>query len=153
MYIGLLHLHSFLRYVLLILLLYAVYRAVVGLMQQKTFDTADQKTGLFLMISAHTQLLIGLGLYFISPMIQVAMVRGMAFAMKDAVLRFWTTEHSAGMIAAIALITAGRIVSKKTSNDRTKHMRSAIFYIAALLLILVLIPWPFTMAGSGRGWF
>jgi hypothetical protein len=105
------------------------------------------------MITAHTQLLIGLFLYFISPFIQVAMVRGMGFAMKDAVLRFWAVEHIGGMVAAIALITVGRILTKKATEHNVKHKRSLLFYLLAFLIIMMLIPWPTMLVGEGRGWF
>jgi hypothetical protein len=153
MYIGLLHLHSFLRYVLLILILLAIVRSILGLLNKKVFEPTDNKIGLFLMITAHTQLLIGLFLYFISPFIQVAMVRGMGFAMKDAVLRFWAVEHIGGMVAAIALITVGRILTKKATEHNVKHKRSLLFYLLAFLIIMMLIPWPTMLVGEGRGWF
>lgn len=153
MYIGLLHLHSFLRYILLFLIIFAIVRSVKGLLNKTTFNPTDNKIGLFLMITAHTQLLIGLFLYFISPFIQIAMVRGMGFAMKDAVIRFWAVEHIGGMVAAIALITIGRIITKKATNDNQKHKRSVIFYTLAFLLIMMLIPWPNLLVGEGRGWF
>ncbi|NUM49783.1 MAG: hypothetical protein HUU48_01590 [Flavobacteriales bacterium] len=153
MYTGLLHLHSFLRYVLLFLIILAIVRSIKGLLNKTPFETTDNKIGLFLMITAHTQLLIGLFLYFISPFIQVAMVRGMGFAMKDSILRFWAVEHIGGMIAAIALITMGRILTKKAVDDQLKHKRTVLFYTLAFLLIMMLIPWPILLVGEGRGWF
>ena len=55
---GLLHLHSFLRWVILILLLVALYKSFVD--RHKAFTAGHKKTGLFLMIFCDVMLLVGL---------------------------------------------------------------------------------------------
>jgi uncharacterized membrane protein SirB2 len=72
--------------------------------------------------------------------------------MKDTFLRYWMMEHLVGMIIAIALITAGRILSKKAGNDLLKHKRLFYYFLAGLIIILIMIPWPFR-TGIGRPWF
>ena len=52
MYTGLLHLHSFLRWVILILALIAIFRSYRGMTAGRPFTEGDKKTGLFLMIAA-----------------------------------------------------------------------------------------------------
>jgi hypothetical protein len=144
MYTGLVHLHNILRWVVLILLVVAIVRHLAGMTGKKTFTSGDKKTGLFLMISAHTQLLIGLYLWFFGPWGYALVSKmGMRELMKDPTYRFWTVEHNVGMLIAIILITIGRGVSKKNLPDATKHQRSFWWYLIALLLILVSIPWPF----------
>jgi L-asparagine transporter-like permease len=56
------------------------------------------------------------------------------------------------MLIAIALVTVGRISSKKARSEQGKHLRVAIFYLLALLVMLAMMPWPFTAMGDGRGW-
>jgi L-asparagine transporter-like permease len=56
------------------------------------------------------------------------------------------------MVIAIALVTVGRITSKKAKTEQGKHLRIAVFYLIALALMLWMIPWPFTAMGEGRGW-
>ena len=58
-----LHLHSGLRYVVLILILLAIVKSIIGWVSKKEYSKGDDKIGLFLMITAHLQLLIGLFLY------------------------------------------------------------------------------------------
>lgn len=140
MYTGLLHLHSTLRYVVLILLVVAIVKSLIGWFSGKGFDKTDDRIGLFLMASAHLQLVIGLALYFISPIVEVALA-DMGAAMKDANLRFWAVEHLTMMIVAIIVITVGRISTKKAATDLKKHQRSAIFYAIAFALIMNAIPW------------
>ncbi len=148
MYQGLLHLHNLLRWVILLLLLLNIYQNIAR--ANKPFSKRDAKLGLFLMISAHITLLIGLYQWFAGDlgfkMIQQA---GMSAVMKDSASRFWAVEHITGMIIGIVLITIGKGVAKKPYDDNKKHKRSAMLYIAALVIILVTVPWPFR-EGIGR---
>ena len=109
MYNGLLHLHNFMRWVILLLLVIAIVKAFVGMSSNKPFTNGDRKVGLFLMISAHLTLLIGLyqwlaGRYGI---LTTSVPEGVS-VMKDAFYRFYWIEHPVGMIIAVALITIGR---------------------------------------------
>lgn len=96
------------------------------------------------MISAHTQLLVGLILYFTSPMVQFGNTA-------NAEIRFFTMEHSTMMIVAIVFMTLARILSKKGKTDSAKFMRLFIFSLLALLIIFMAIPWPFSHVA--RPWF
>jgi len=141
MYTGLLHLHSVLRYVALLLLLIAIINSFMGWMKKGHYNKKDNQIGLFTLIGVHIQLLVGLALFFISPYVQFS---GFGEVMKDPHLRFWTVEHSSLMLVAITLITIGRSGVKKTTNPIAKHKRIVIFYGLGLLLILAAIPWPFS---------
>jgi len=153
MYTGLLHLHSFLRWIILLLAIIAIYRSYTGMTAGKPFTAGDKKTGLFLMIAAHTTLLIGLYQWIVGPWgLKNIENMGMGAAMKDPVARFYGVEHLTGMIIAIVLITIGRGVSKKSIPDRAKHKKTFWFFLVALLIILVSIPWPFRV-GIARPWF
>jgi hypothetical protein len=152
MYTGLNHLHSALRWVLLVLTIVTIAKAYIGWKQKKSYELSDNKLSLFTLIGFHTQLLIGLGLYFVSPTVQLAMA-DMGAAMKEPVLRFFAVEHFILMILAVIIVTVGRITSKKMKEDWQKHKRVFVFYLIALLLVLVAIPWPFREVGAGRGWF
>lgn len=151
MYQGLLHLHSLMRWVILILLLVNIYQNLVRV--NKPFSKRDAKLGLFLMISAHITLVLGLYQWFTGDLgFNLIKNAGMAEVMKDSVSRFWAVEHITGMVLGIILITIGRGVSKKTYLDEKKHKLSAILYLAALIIILAVVPWPFR-EGIGRPWF
>ena len=138
---GLLHLHNLLRWVILFTLLLSIYKLVA---KQDAL-----KTSKILLISSHTTLLLGLYQYFTGSVgFQLIKSVGMGAAMKDAATRFWAVEHISSMILAIALITIGHIRYKKSG----KPSSTLVFYIIALLLILLAMPWPFK-AGVGRPWF
>ncbi len=149
---GLLHLHSFLRWVILILLLVAIYKSFVD--RSKAYTSGHKKTGMFLMICADIMLLLGLYQWFTGPWgLKSIQTNGMGVVMKNAVLRFFAVEHLIGMLIAIILIHVGYSYSKKNIPDSVKHKRTLVFFGLALLVILISIPWPFRLVGSGRAWF
>lgn len=119
------------------LLLAAIIQAFNGIKNKKAFTEGQGKVGFYLMMAAHIQLILGLYLYMVNGWLGLSF----ADAMGDAVRRFWKVEHLAGMIIAIALITIGRIRSKKINEDRKNHKNSLIFYGISLLIILLSIPW------------
>ena len=152
MYNALLFLHSLLRWIILLLALIAIYRSYGGMKSARPFSAGDKKIGLFLMIAAHTTLLIGLYQWITGPWgLQNIRNMGMSAVMKDPVYRFYAVEHLTGMIIAIALITIGRGVSKKDFPDAVKHKKTFWFYLIALILILASVPWPFRV-GIARPW-
>lgn len=137
---GLLHLHSTLRYLILLALIVVVIKSLMGWLGKKPYTALDNKLGLYLFIFTHLQLLFGLFLYFVSDVVQWN-----ENTMKNKDLRYWAVEHVSIMIVAIVLITMARITSKKMTSDEAKHKRMAIFNGLALLLILLAI----TMSGRG----
>lgn len=150
MYTGLLHLHNLLRYAIVILLIIVTVKSFIGWLGKKQYTASDNKLSLFLFISAHLQLLIGLTLYFISPIVESSL-SSMAEAMKNNVLRFWAVEHILSMIIGIAIITVGRIMAKKGKDDLAKFRRQAVYFLLAMILIFSAIPWPWSAVA--RPWF
>ena len=63
-------LHSGFRYIVLLLLLVSHHQGLGRLAGKKPYSEGNRKLNLFAMISVHTQLLIGLVLYFLSPFVQ-----------------------------------------------------------------------------------
>jgi uncharacterized membrane protein len=134
MYPGLLHTHSFLRYMILLGLIVVIVKALLGLINKKPYSRLDDKLGLATFIFTHTQLLIGVILYFVSPLVQFG-----STTMADKTTRYWTVEHLTGMLIAVILITVARITSKKMTAPADKHKRMLIFNLTALVIIVVVI--------------
>lgn len=126
------YIHSGLRFVVVILLLWAIIQSLAGWFGKKTYTEGNRKVNLFAMISAHTQLLFGIVLYFLSPFVQFG-----ANTMKDATTRYWTVEHISMMIIALVLITIGHAKSKRANTAEAKHKAIAIFYIIAVIIVVV----------------
>ncbi|NJM26535.1 MAG: cytochrome B, partial [Bacteroidia bacterium] len=100
------------------------------------------RASLYLLIFTHLQLVVGFIVYFVSPW-----VRFDNTTMKDAATRYWTVEHVFAMLIVVALITIGRVSSKRLASDEAKHRRLFILNTVALLLIIA------TLSMSGRGLF
>ena len=154
---NLLHVHSILRWVILLLSIIVIFKSYTGYSQKKLFRAEDNKASLLLMISCHIMLLIGLMQYLIGPNgMQLFSTNPASIVMKTKELRFFAVEHILlhilVNIIGIAFITIGRIASKKAISDYSKHKKLFIYTLIGLILILSRIPWP-GMAGVGRGWF
>lgn len=139
MHNGLLVSHSYLRYIILILLTVVIIASLLGMISKKAYTDGDNKLGLYLFIATHLQLLLGLILFFISPVVQFS-----GAAMKDATTRYWLVEHNSAMLIAIVFITLARTTSKKMTDGRAKHRRMFIFNLIALVIIVL------TISISGR---
>lgn len=154
MYNVILHLHSSLRWVVLLLILIVIYRSATA--GQRSFTSADKRFTLFSSVACDIMLLIGLYLWFFSERnlgLRSITQNSFSNVMKDPVARFFAIEHSIGMLLAIILVHIGKTYGKKDIPDRTKHKRTLLFFGLALLIILVSLPWPFREAGAGRGWY
>jgi branched-subunit amino acid permease len=124
-------LHSGFRYVVIVLVLLAIIQSLIGWLGKKPYTELNRKNNLFALISAHTQLLIGIVLYFLSPLVQFN-----SQTMKNDTTRYFTVEHWFGMVIAIALITIGHSKAKKMELSESKHKTISIFYIIAMLVII-----------------
>lgn len=128
--------HSILAYAALGLLLLASINAIFGLTSKKLFTDKDLRLSLFTLIICHIQLLVGLILYFVSPLGSAQLGN-----MKDAAMRLTSLEHPLINIIALALITIGWSKHKKEESNNGKFKKIAIFYTIGLILLLAMIPW------------
>jgi hypothetical protein len=152
MYNGLLHLHSVLRWIILILLLVSFYKNFAD--RNGAFTASHQKSGLILMICADIMLLVGLYQWLVGDWgLKSINQNGFGTVMKNSTLRFYAIEHTTGMLLAIIFIHLGYSYGKKAIPDPQKHKRILLFLGLALLIILISVPWPFRAAGAGRHWF
>ena len=103
---------------------------------KKEFTPKDRKIALFGLIGTHTQLLVGLILYFLSPIGFNSLGQ-----MSDKALRLTSLEHPLINLIAIALITIGWVKHKKLVSNESKFKTFSIYYSLGLLLILSRIPW------------
>lgn len=138
MYIGFKHLHSFIAYPLLLLLVASVVVAALAFFGKKPFTKIHRTMALLGLISAHLQLLFGLVLYFISPL---GISNFSGSNMGDSISRLYFLEHPIMMILGIALVTVGFSKAKRKSEDSDKHKTILMFYLIGLILILSRIPW------------
>lgn len=140
MYDFLLILHSWLRWVVLGLGIYTIYANYNGWQTQRKYTASDKQLNTIFMASLHLQLVIGLVLYFgVSPMMQGIMA-DMKSSMKNKDARFWGVEHITGMIIGIVVAQIGSIKSKEQASDTSKFRTAFLYFLIALLIILLMIP-------------
>ena len=128
--------HSYNRYLILATLVFVLYRSWTGWQSKKAFEKTDNTASLALLVFAHLQLLLGLIQYFVTSTIVRSAMADMGAAMKDSWLRYFAVEHILIMILAVACIQIGRTLSKKATDDNTKHKKLAIWTTVATVLIV-----------------
>jgi hypothetical protein len=128
--------HSGWAYLALLVLVIAVVNSLIGLFSKKEFTPKDRKIAIFGLAGIHTQLLIGLILYFVSPLGFSSLGQ-----MKDPALRLTSLEHPLINLIGITLITIGWMKHKKLTTSESKFKTFSIYYGLGLVLVLSRIPW------------
>ena len=139
MYTGLQHAHSGLAYLALLALVIVIFWTLLGALSGREFQERDRKIALVGFILCHVQLLVGLILYFVSPLGFSLLTGGGAMA--DATARLTALEHPVINILAIVLISVGFIRAKKLTTSKAKFRSIYMLYAVGLVLILSRIPW------------
>lgn len=144
---GLLHLHSFLPYLVLASWFILLVLALIGKMQGSAVSALAKtlwKIGLGL---THLQVIIGLLLFFYSPKgLAAVQAVGMGEVMKTPELRLLVVEHPMTMVLAAVLLTIGSAKFKRAKSPSQAWNRTLIFVLAGLVLMLSRIPWNQWMA-------
>jgi nitrate reductase gamma subunit len=128
-------------------MVFLVYSIVVSLWKWQSstlFTKGDSLVAAITVHASHLQLLLGFILYFISSKVMFNKE-----AMSSPILRFFTVEHIFMMLIAIAFLTIGNIKAKKASESKQKAKYIFWWFVAALVVIMAAIPWPFRALGSG----
>lgn len=139
MYTGLQHAHSGLAYLVLAALAIIMIITLIGALSGKTFTEKHRKIAMIGFILSHVQLLVGLILYFVSPIGFSLLIGG--GAMGDKVARLTALEHPVINIIAIVVITIGYSKAKKLTESKSKFRAIYMAYGIGLVLILSRIPW------------
>ncbi len=146
MYGSLLLLHSLLRWLVLGSLLYAIYTASRGLIKRQIFTAGANAIRHWTATIAHVQLLVGMTIYFQSPIVLLRMQSSAGGLFNEHT--FFRFVHSALMLLAIIVITIGSAKAKRMGEDQDKYQTMLKWFIAGLLIILIAIPWPFSPFAS-----
>jgi hypothetical protein len=142
MYNAALAIHSWLRWVVLLVGLLALARAFAGRSRGRPWNRADDLVIAIFIGVLDLQMLIGLIMYFVFSPITKTGIQDIGAAMANTGLRFWTVEHPFGMIVAIALAHIGRARIRKATDAVRRHRIALIFFALALIAIVITVPWP-----------
>ena len=143
MYLTSLALHSLVRWFVLASLLFAIFWAYRGWFFKKQFRAFDNNVRHITATIAHIQLVLGVWLYFISPVVNY-FLHHFSEAVHVRQIRFFGMEHITMMLTGIVLITIGSAKAKRKTTDPEKFKTMAIWFSIALLVILSSIPWSFS---------
>jgi len=142
MYPTVLLLHSWLRWVVILLGLVATIRAIAGASSRRPWVRIDDTISKLFARTLDVQMLLGLLLYFVfSDLLTVARA-DMSRAMANPAIRFWLVEHVTGMLIAIALAHVGTVRIRKATDGTTRFTQAALFYGLSLIAVLLASPWP-----------
>ncbi|MDO1446425.1 hypothetical protein Q0590_09210 [Rhodocytophaga aerolata] len=143
MYSTLLFLHSLLRWLVLISLTYAIFRAYKGYRFTLPFTKKDDTIRHWTATISHLQLMVGVVLYSQSPVVSY-FFGSSDYPKESTEPLFFAIIHLAMMIVAILVITIGSALAKRKETDKEKFSTMFYFFATALALILIAIPWPFS---------
>lgn len=143
MYQTLTFMHSTFRWLVLLSLLYSIFRAYKGYFSNKEFTKTDNSIRHWTATIAHVQLVLGMTLYSQSPIIKYFW-KNFNEAKESFDLLFFGMIHIFLMLFSIILITIGSAVSRRKTTDKEKFKIMLIYFIIALLIIFIAIPWPFS---------
>ncbi len=143
MYSFLIVAHSLFRWLVLLSLLFAVYRAYLGWLTNKIFTPRENSIRNFAATITNIQFLIGLWLYFKSPIVD-HFWDNFQNAIHERDSRFFGIEHITMMFIAVAIINTGSSLVKRKSTNKAKFKTIAIWFSIGLTIIFLSIPWQFS---------
>src|SRR6056297_2675300 len=138
MYDFLKGLHNLLRWVVVLGGVYALVVMIRGLATSARWTATEGGAARIFTYGMHLQLLIGLVLYGVTPLIR----GGISVPLNERLLLI---EHAATMILAVVAAQLGTSFARRAERDRAKFLRATIGYAVAALFILWATPW-------GRSW-
>jgi cytochrome bd-type quinol oxidase subunit 2 len=150
----LLHVHSILRWVIIVLAVLVLINSFFGMRSKGLFTKMDNNLSKYLMVSTHVMLVIGLIQYFLGSK-GFALIKeyGMKGIMSNKALRFHGIEHISTMIIAIALITVGRMLGRRKLEGNQAHKTIFWFTLIGFALMLSRIPWPWMDGAVAGAWY
>ena len=135
-------LHSFFRWLVLTSLTGSIAIAFTGLQQQREFTARANSWRHWTATIAHLQLLLGMLLYFQSPVVKYALPRDPYHLVNEHT--YFRYIHILMMFIAVVVITIGSAKARREQEDKKKFRTMLLWFLAGLLIILIAIPWPFS---------
>lgn len=145
MYTGLLHLHHWLPFVYLLLMLVVLVQNFLVWKSDNPFTDKLTRQNKIAVLLTHLQITIGL---IMLVGFNLDMFSDMGTLMGDAALRFKYVEHPTTMILAAVLITIGNAKSKRAEVASAKAKSVVIWFGIGLFLIALRMPWAEFLQGA-----
>jgi hypothetical protein len=129
------------RWIIILLAIYALVRIFMGVFGKREFTETDRKALTFYSIGMDIQLLLGLLLYFFLSPITTAAFGNFGATMSNSAIRFFAVEHILLMIVAVVLAHVASIMARRATSSASKFNRAAIWLTLSVLAVLAGIPW------------
>lgn len=143
MYDVILSLHSIFRWLVIISLVFAIFKAWQGYSSSRPYTKTDNAIRHWTATIAHTQLIFGTIIYIKSPITKYFW-SNFSTAIQSLDTAFFGLYHMLLMLAAIAFLTIGSAKAKRKENDKAKFHTMFSWFLIAFIIILIAIPWPFS---------
>jgi hypothetical protein len=140
MYNFFLILHNLIRWLVILAAAWAIFRAYLGWLGKRVWTPRDRQAGMLFSIAYDVQLLFGIVLAFISPLVRTAL-RDFGAAIRVEDLRIIVVEHIPLMLISLVIVHATSMIARRASDHTAKHRISALGYSLATLIVLIAIPW------------
>ena len=138
--------HSYWAYITILMVAIALVRVSHLFFLQSPLIPTNRKIPLFALIAVHIQFLLGIILYFTSPIVRQGL-KDMSYAMKTPEIRLYIIEHPILMILSVAIITLGfKQIKNKSMEKRKLSWAQPVLYLLAFIFILSRIPWNMWMS-------
>ena len=145
MYTGLLHLHHWMPFLWLLLILVVLVQNFLVWKSDREFTASLKRQNTITIVLTHIQVTVGLVMLIGFNM---DMFSDMGTLMGDAALRFKHVEHPTTMLLGAVLITIGNAKSKRQEAAKNKAKTVVIWFGIGLLLIALRFPWEAFLQGA-----
>ncbi len=145
MYTGLLHLHHWMPFLWLLLILVVLVQNFLVWKSDREFTASLKRQNTITLVLTHIQVTVGLVMLIGFNM---DMFSDMGTLMGDAAMRFKYVEHPTTMLLGAVLITIGNAKSKRQEAAKNKAKTVVIWFGIGLLLIALRFPWEAFLQGA-----
>ena len=139
MYTGLLHLHHWMPFLWLLIILVVLVQNFLVWKSDREFTTSLKRQNTITIVLTHIQVTVGL--IMLATAIITGMLPDIGTLMGDTALRFKYVEHPITMFLGAVLITIGNAKSKRQDAAKNKAKIVVIWFGIGLLLIALRFPW------------
>ncbi len=139
----LLALHNVVRWLVVVLGIVVLVRALWGWLGKKTWEKTDRMLGVAFTSAFDMQILLGFLLYFFSSSygLNAFLTQPVGQVLGNETTRLFAIEHPLIMVLAVVFAHLGSLLPKKAKDDQTRHKQAAICFGLAILLTLAAMPW------------
>ena len=145
MYTGLLHLHHWMPFLWLLLILVVLVQNFLVWKSDREFTASLKRQNTITIVLTHIQVTVGLVMLIGFNM---DMFSDMGTLMGDAARLFKYVEHPTTMLLGAVLITIGNAKSKRQEAAKSKAKTVVIWFSIGLLLIALRFPWEAFLQGA-----